>query len=230
MKIILPIVIAFFNVHPACDSLTNRQLANSATAPVRQSRSVNGQVLTSSELPAVRIRFAQPFKYAGSQSFVLYDVANAEQHFFVDADKQGRIKRLYWVQFEGYLPTNNNTYRYKPTKLVNLGGFEFIADAYARNVKANPARADSDGARARTFLESKGYRMGDEVLSQRLVHLVDEAKRNELMIIYLEDLSPLGLTAADLSKDGRAADKWEQVSKELLERSTKNIEISRATK
>ncbi|MGH9904134.1 MAG: hypothetical protein ACRD8U_00965, partial [Pyrinomonadaceae bacterium] len=175
-------------------------------------------------------KFAQPFIFVGTQSFVLYDVANAEQHFFVDADIQARIKRLYWVQFEGYLPSNNNTYRYKPTKLVNLGGFEFIADAYARNVKANPARADSDGARARAFLESKGYRMGDEVLSQRLVHLVDEAKRNELMIIYLEDLSPLALTAADLSKDGRAADKWEQVSKELLERATKNMEISRNTR
>ncbi len=39
----------------------------------------------------------------------------------------------------------------------------------------------------------------DNVLSQRLVHLVDEAKRNELMIIYMEDLSGMGLTAADLA-------------------------------
>jgi hypothetical protein len=230
MKIIMPIVIAFVSVLTASALFTNLKLATSVNTAVAEARSVKGRVLTSNELPAVRIKFAQPFKFVGTQSFVLYDVANAEQHFFVDADKQARIKRLYWVQFEGYLPSNNNTYRYKPTKLVNLGGFEFIADAYPRNVKVNPARADSDGARARTFLESKGYRMGDEVLSQRLVHLVDEAKRNELMIIYLEDLSPLGLTAADLSKDGRAADKWEQVSKELLERATKNMVISRNTK
>ena len=56
--------------------------------------------------------------------------------------------------------------------------------------KANPGRPDSDGNRARAFLGTKGYRLGsDEVMSQRLVHLIDEAKRNELMIIYLEDLS-----------------------------------------
>ena len=45
----------------------------------------------------------------------------------------------------------------------------------------------------------------DDVLSQRLVHLVDEAKRNELMIIYMEDLSGMGLTASDLGEGGRAA-------------------------
>jgi hypothetical protein len=38
----------------------------------------------------------------------------------------------------------------------------------------------------------------DEIMMQRLVHLTDDAKRNELMIIYMEDLSETGLTAADL--------------------------------
>ena len=139
--------------------------------PTTAARTVNGQVLTSTELPAVRLKFDKQFKYAVTQSFVLYDVANAEQHFFVDADKDGRIRRLYWVQFEGYLPTNTHTYNYKSTKVVNIGGLDFIADAYPRNAKASPPRADSDGSRARTFLESKGYRMAtDDSLLQRLSH------------------------------------------------------------
>lgn len=190
-------------------------------------RTLAGQVLRSAETPKVDLKFDKEFKYAGSQDFILYDVARAEQHFFVDADKQGRIKRLYWVQFEGYLPSNTNTYRYKANKTINLGGFEFIADAYARNVKTNPGRPDSDGSRARTFLEGKGYRMGDEVLSQRLVHLVDETKRSELMIIYLEDLGGTGLTAADVAPGGRAADQWEAMSKGLLERAGKWMKVSR---
>ncbi|MGH9968659.1 MAG: hypothetical protein ACREBG_12640 [Pyrinomonadaceae bacterium] len=86
----------------------------------------------------------------------------------------------------------------------------------------------SDGSRARAFLESKGYRIGDEVLSQRLVHLVDEAKRNELMIIYLEDMSAMGLTAADVSPGGRAAAQWDQISKELLERALKQMQVVRS--
>ena len=193
-----------------------------------QTRTVKDRTLTSKEMPAVRLEFSEPFKYAGGHSFILYEVANAEQHFFVDADKDGRIKRMYWVQFEGYLPSNTHTYDYKSTKTVNLGGLEFIADAYARNIKANPGRPDSDGNRARAFLATKGYRLGsDEVMSQRLVHLVDEAKRNELMIIYLEDLGAMKLTAADLAQGGRAVDQWPSISQGLLERATKNMKLSR---
>ena len=200
----------------------------SSGPPALQSRTVKDRTLTSKQLPAVQIEFAEPFKYAGGHSFILYEVANAEQHFFVDADKDGRIKRMYWVQFEGYLPSNTHSYDYKSTKTVKLGGFDFIADASARNIKANPGRPDSDGNRARAFLSSKGYRLGsDDVMMQRLVHLVDEAKRNELMIIYLEDLSTLKLTAADLGPGSKAAAQWGEISKGLLERATKNMKLSR---
>lgn len=195
---------------------------------VKPARSVAGQRLTSAESPAVQLEFDSSFKYVGTQTFVLYDVAKAEQHFFVDADSQGRIKRMYWIQFEEYLPSNTHTYRYMPTRVVNLGGLDFIADAYARNIKTSPGRPDSDGARSRTFLESKGYRLAsDEVISQRLVHLVDESKRKELMIIYLEDLTPSGMTAADLAPNGTAAAKWPDVSAALLERAQKGMKVSR---
>ena len=198
---------------------------NDSTTPARK---VTGQTLTSTHLPAVRIKFDKAFKYIGNQSFVLYDVANAEQHFFVDADKQGSIKRMYWVQFEGYLPNNTHSYKYKATKTVDFGGLSFIADAYARNINASPGRADSDGSRARSFLQSKGYLMAsDEVLWQRFVHLVDQAKRNELMIIYLEDLSGMGLKAADLAPQGSAATRWDEISNSLLERAVKGMKISR---
>src|SRR5262245_22977672 len=208
--------------------------AQSPSSPPEQkpaelpSRKVEGQVLISTEMPAVKLEFDEAFNYVGGHHFILYEVARAEQHFFVDADQEGRIKRMYWVQFEGYLPSNKHTYRYKASKTVSIGGLEFIADAAPRNLKDNPGRPDSDGARARAFLESKGYRMAsDEVLSQRLVHLVDEEKRNELMIIYMEDSSATGLTAADLGPNGKASDRWDEMSKGLLERALKGLEISR---
>ena len=203
-------------------------LAQSTTSPTQKpTRTVKGQVITSTEKPAARIEFDKGFKYAGGHDFILYDVARAEQHFYVDADKDGRIKRMYWVQFEGYLPSNTNTYRYRVNKTASIGGLEFIADAYARNIKANPGRPDSDGARARAFLESKGFRLAsDEVMSQRLVHLIGEAKRDELMIIYMEDLRGTGFTAADLAPDGKAAAQWEALSKGLLDRAAKGLKIS----
>lgn len=200
--------------------------AQTETRP-KQTRSVKGQTLTSTDNPAVRLKFDKAFKYAGGHDFILYDVARAEQHFFVDADKQGRVRRMYWVQFEGYLPSNTHTYKYKVNKSVEIGGLDFIADAYARNIKANPGRPDSDGSRARAFLESKGYRMAsDDVLSQRLVYLVDKEKRNELMIIYLEDLSAMKLTAADFEAGGSATSRWDEISNGLLERAIKGMNIS----
>ena len=189
-------------------------------------RTVSGQVLTSKDMPAVRLEFDKAFKYVGAQSFVLYNVANAEQHFFVDADKDGGIKRLYWVQFEGYLPTNTNSYNYKSPKIVKHGGFDFFADSYARSLKGDLGRPDSDGNRARAFLSAKGLRMaGTEYMSQRLVHLVDEAKRNELMVIYIEDLSGTGLTAADLAEGGSARARWNEMAEGLLDRALKNMKI-----
>lgn len=205
----------------------NLTLPTQAFASQASIRTVEGQVLISTRLPAIRLEFDKEFRYVGGHAFVLYDVAQAEQHFFVEADQDKRINRLYWVQFEGYRPENNKKYNYKVSETIKLGGLEFIADAYARNIKANPGRPDSDGAHARAFLESKGYRLAsDEILSQRLVHLTDETKRNELMIIYLEDLSKWGLTASDVAPGGRAAPQWEEMKKALLIRATKGFKVS----
>jgi len=47
------------------------------------------------------------------------------------------------------------------------------------------------------------------------------------MIIYLENLSAMGLTAADVAEGGKAFAQWNQISKGLLERALKNMEVSR---
>lgn len=197
-------------------------------AQTKSLRPVKNRVLVSKEMPAASLKFGKDFKYASGHQFVLYGVANAEQHFFVNADKNGLVRRMYWVQFEGYLPTNTHSYNYRVTKSVNIGGFSFVADAYARNIRANPGRPDSDGAMARNFLAQNGYRLGsDEIISQRLVHLIGEDKRNELMIIYLEDMSGLGLTSADLADGGKAADKRNEIYDALLGRALKDLQIMR---
>ena len=237
MKIVLLIAVALAGLgislggHPNGSAVTT---TTTGPSPMLQQElrtrtgMVQGQVLTSAGMPSLRLKFDKAFKYVGTQSFVLYDVANAEQHFFVDADQAGRVTRMYWIQFEGYLPSNNHTYKYQVTKTVKLAGLDFIADAYARNVKASPGSPDSDGSRARAFLESKGHRMvSDEVIFQRLVHLVDESKRGEIMIIYLENLGAMKLMAADVVAGGKAFAQWNQISKELLERALKNMEVSR---
>ncbi|HZI87225.1 MAG TPA: hypothetical protein VFD48_10345 [Pyrinomonadaceae bacterium] len=229
MALTVPVISLWMLIGLACGQSSSKSSVPSA-ASVQEPRPVSGQVLTSTTMPQVRIEFDKNFKYVGSQSFVLYDVAKVEQHFFAELGKEGRVKRLYWIQFEGYLPNNSHSYSYKAEKVVNMGGLDFIADARALNIKTSPSRPNSDGSKAREFLESKGHLLaGDEILMQRLVHLVDEAKRNELMVIYIEDLSKTGLTAADLAPNGRAAARWEEMSNGLLERAQKGMKIERLT-
>ena len=117
--------------------------------------------------------------------------------------------------------------QYTVNKTVNVGGLEFIADAYVRKYVKETARAGSDTVYARTYLESKGYSLASDILCQRLVHLVDEAKRNELMIVYIEDLSDMELTAADITTGGRAADRFEGIAKGILERAVSGLKVSR---
>ena len=64
----------------------------------------------------------------------------------------------------------------------------------------------------------------------RLVHLLDDQKRKELMIIYGEDLAPTGHTVADLRKNGKAYDQWPVLQKSLLEHAEEKIKIELAAK
>jgi len=164
-----------------------------AQSPVKtesnQMRRVKRRLLTSTYLPSIRVRFDKRFKYIGSQKFILYGRAQVEQHFFVHADKQRHIKGMYMVQFEGYLPNVNATYDYPTTKTVNLGRQTYLVNAESiPNVSAVLKQdPQSDVARAALFLERNGYRIGESIIFQRFVRLVDEAKRNEFILLYVED-------------------------------------------
>jgi hypothetical protein len=154
-----------------------------------QKRHVKRQVLTSTYLPSIRVRFDKRFKYLGSQKFILYDRAQVEQHFFVDGDNQQRIKRMYMVQFEGYLPSVNATYDYPATETVNLAGQTYLVNAEGIPSVSAALKQDpqSDVARAASFLVSKGYPISESIMFQRFVRLVDKAKRSEFILLYVED-------------------------------------------
>jgi hypothetical protein len=177
---------------------------SSAKTEANQTRRVKGQVLTSIHLPSIRVRFEKRFKHIGSQQFILYDRAQVEQVFFVDADSQQRIKRMYMVQFEGYLPNINATYDYPVTKTISLGGQTYIVDAESiPNVSAALKQdPQSDVAHAASFLKSKGYRVSESIRFQRFVRLVDEAKRNEFILLYVEDAGAVAASETERAMPG----------------------------
>ena len=188
-------------------------------------RTGSDTILRSDQLPAIAIQVDPAFKYMGSTSFILYDLARVEQHHFVVADAERRVVRRLWFQFEGYLENNNRTYNYSGMDTLTLNGFPFLHNTYPMNVEeVHAARPDSDSAHVVDFLKEKGYRLTGDIMSHRMVWL-DADLRNELMIIYSETLDATGYRLADITEDGSAASEWAALSQALQERSLASFKI-----
>jgi hypothetical protein len=183
-------------------------------------RSVSGNDLVSDRDPAAVLRFDPSFQYIGGQKFILYGVADTEQHFFVETDDDGKLKSVYWVQYEAYLPGKPYTYEYDDSPLrVKLGDYEFFTDAEAFHYDPEKKRkAGTDGAMVRQFLAGKGYSYPTEVAYARMVYLTDASRQKELMIIFMDDLASHELTAAELNDGGANAARWPEIEQAHLDR------------
>ena len=197
-------------------------LAADAKDPERR---VQNNDIISERDPKVRIELPRSVQYVGADRFVLLEIADCELHAFVEADSQRSVQRLYWVQFEDYLPTKPELkHHYDSPRHATIGGLDFYVDTWTR-AKGDKVTAGSDLEHIEALIRAKGYKMPAEMMYVRLVHLLDEKKRKELMIIYAEDLAPTGFTAAELKKGGKRYDQWPVLDKGLVERAEKKIKI-----
>lgn len=191
----------------------------------RLDRKVQANTITSDHDPSVTIVLPKPVVYVGAHRWNLYDVADCELHAFVEAGANKNVQRLYWVQFEGYLPAKPEmSYQYDSPQHTTIGGLDFYVDTWVRANNA-PVRAGSDREHVEALVSAKGYRMPAGMMYVRLVHLLDQQRRRELMIIYGEDLGPTGFTVADLSEGGSANARWPEIAKSLLSRAEQRITV-----
>ncbi len=190
-------------------------------------RSVSENKLFSHRDPSVVMQFDPSFRHIGGQKFVLYGNADTEQHFFVETTADDKLKSVFWIQFEEYLPDNSYQYDYEdsPARL-RLNDYDFYLDTAA--VQSNPKkrRRGTDGSLARQFVLSKGFTFPEEFAYARLVHLTDASRRKELMIIFIDDLALLGLTASDLNEDGKEARRWLEIETKLLEKIRRTLTLT----
>ncbi len=196
-------------------------LAAQAADPERK---VEGSVVDSQRDPKVRVHLPRSAQYVGADRWVLYDMADCELHAFVDADAQKHVRRLYWVQFEGYLQTKPELqHTYDSPTHADIGGMDFYVDTWVRATNEE-MRPGSDLEHILALIRNKGFLMPEGMTYVRLVHLFD-AKRKELMIIYGEDLAPTGLTAADLKQSGKRHDRWPDIERKAREKAERSIGI-----
>jgi hypothetical protein len=188
-------------------------------------RKVADNVITSERDPAVRIELPKAAQYVGADRWVLYSIADCELHGWVEADAQRNVRRLYWVQFEGYLASHPDLHHtYDSPKHATIGGMDFYVDSWVRTKDAK-TEAGSDREHIEALVGAKGYRMPEAMMYVRLVHLLDKEKRKELMIIYGEDLALTGFSAIELSEGGKDYDRWAGIADGLLGRAERDVGI-----
>lgn len=146
--------------------------------------------------------------YLGAERFPLFGVADCEIHLFVEAGPDRRVRRLYWVHFESYLPSQPDshfTYGDIDRRMELLGGFTWVRGSLMDTTRP-PRRAGSDTEHVRAMIARAGYTLPPYLASARLVRLLDDPKgtgygRRELMLIHAEDLAELGVTRGEAVGD-----------------------------
>lgn len=160
----------------------SQRLAQSP-APIR---TVEKQSVLSTALPRVHVDVAPAFRFLGRLPFTIRDVAAGERLVFAETEGT-RIRRMFVLQFEGYLAHIDQTYRYDFTNAEELGGLRWRSNAFAYAVPA-PAAAASAGEAGvmHEWLGARGYSTPPVQLMYRFLTLGDDRRRDELILFYLE--------------------------------------------
>jgi hypothetical protein len=186
-------------------------------------RTVRGNTVVSSHDPSARIELPKSATYVGSDRWLLKAYAdNIELHAFVEANADRHVKRIYWVQFEAYLPSHPELkHNYDSVRHILLGGRDFYVDTWVTSTDSKE-EPDSDTAHLKALLRSMGYTLPKSMMSVRFVHLMDDS-RKELMLIYGEDATTTGFTPAELAKGGTAHGRWLMLEPGLIQRAQLTI-------
>ena len=182
------------------------------------------------------VRVPRSATHVGSERFDLYGVADAEVHLFVEPDAAGRMRRLWWVQFESYLPSRPElSYDYADgNRPIELGGVRTWMRAGPVST-TGPMRPGSDREHVFGILKRAGIAIPPEVMNVRLVQMLDDPAgtgkgRRELMVIYSEDLALTGRTLADLTADGKPNAEWAPIEEGLVKRALDSVSVRKQSK
>jgi hypothetical protein len=188
-------------------------------------RKVEGNAIISTSDPAARIELLNSPLYVGSDRWILYGFSHCELHAFVQADSRKKVQRLYWIQFESYLPSRPELHHtYDSPRHASMNGLDFYVDTWLEPTNKH-VKPGSDVGHIRNLLEAHGYKLPSAMMSVRLVHLLDDQRRKELMFIYSEDVASTGLTPSELQSGDPAHDRWPKIESALIERAEKAIAI-----
>jgi hypothetical protein len=188
-------------------------------------RKVEENIVVSDHDPPVQIQLPRSVHHVGNDHWVLYGIADCDLYAFVEANERKVVERLYWIQFEAYLPSRPDLHHtYDSPHHLTMADWDFYVDTWVRARDA-PIDGGSDREHIEEMIRKQGYTMPAGMMYVRLVHLLDGEKRKELMIIYGENLAPTGRSANELAKEGKAHDEWGRIQEDLVKRAEDRIKL-----
>lgn len=167
--------------------------------------------------------------FVGQERFDLYGAADAEIEVFAEADRNKRLTRLYWIQYEHPWPGQSWRYDYTGDRRRRHWGTTVWINNGPGSTR-DTGRPGSDREHVQKMLERAGYTIPPEMMNVRIIQLLDDPKgtghgRSELMFIYAEDLAKTGKTLAHWEKASDAA--WAPVGEPLEKRALSAFAVTR---
>lgn len=223
-------------------SLHCGQQGTDATKSVEEqpsTRYVEGNRIISTELPEIEIEVGGEFSYVGNFDFEILvnsdeypkelqgkAVAAGERFVFAAVEGNRAIKKLFIVQFEGFLAENDFVYNY------NFDRAEYIGDnKYRHNTwfydskKLAQENPNNEGAKTRAFLQEKGFQLEDEFMMSRFVGLASEDRKHEIIIFHLEMLKKTTGYSLDEYENSISREEAGTIREALVERSRNSFKI-----
>lgn len=192
--------------------------------PVVGQRSFGGGVLTSTDLPKLAIRIDPRLSYIGATDLAIKGIARADRHHFIDADGS-RVRRLLVVQFERFLPSSDEVYRYPLADPVSLGGTTWGSWVFAYDVEREEPEPSPETLDTVRFLGEHGLELAREQVMARYARIVGDDARHEVLVFYHEPLDRLGHTLATVAGEGRLRPVFASVGVELQARARRAFEV-----
>lgn len=155
------------------------------------------QIVTSDRNPEVEIEVDPAFSFIGRVYFDVDTIGRAEEFIFGEL-KDGKLSRIFIVHFEYFLPRNKFKFNYPRFRMATIGKQEYLHQIFfVRQFKLFRIKEVSDLFRA------KGLTVEPDWLMNRYVRAVDSAKKNEMILFYLE---PGGATPERIISEAEKSD------------------------
>jgi hypothetical protein len=178
------------------------------------------QLVTSTDLPKIAVRVDEALAFVGRVDGTAMDGrARTEQFFFAEA-REGRVRRMVVVHFEGAIPGADLHFRYPRLRMETLGGDEYLHQSFPVedwDLFASPKVAG--------LFASRKIELPSRWLVDRYVRAVDPDLRHELILFYLEPAGDLPAPVEDLGLAGKSRSLWELIDRELALRARTAFEV-----